>query len=231
MAAATPQDPATRIRSSLDVTLGLKTPTLPSYHLEQEGFEPVFIRDTNQVQTETFTLKADVAGDDVHFVSTRTVAGRTRTLEGYVIKGGIAKGGKEYTVEGGRVQEALLPINSEWEFASVRARIPLIAAATGQPEAQGEDSFDGRAATKFQVDSGSAPPATVAAVGRGAGFAVTNATALAWIDRETGALMKLLLSFDESIFNPPTSQTEVGKDRGRVELTLTQVGKVTVKLP
>ncbi len=226
------KDLQSRIGDSLNRTVLPDKKALSSYHIEVTGTEPRWNQQTKQVETFSYTLKADVAGDDMYLIYTsKTGTKPAQTTEGYMIKGGLSKkdqGGKEYVVSGGKLKETIGDIGLTWAFFPLSVGIPLAIAATG-PEAAGSESIDGRDCDKFNVDSAKAPPGVVGALGTL--IAITSAKGTAWVDKETGALLKLILDYQQDLFESPGSKTVVGKGNGHIDLLVTKVGKVTVKLP
>ncbi len=235
-AAGQPSAPAAkdlqdRISSSLNRTLSLDEKTLPSYHIEVSGSEPVLNQDTKKVETETYSLKADVSGENVHMTQTiATGSQAAKTTEGYIIGGGMSKseaGGKEYEVAAGKTQESFW-VSLAWVTFPLRIIAPLTIAATGS-SAQGEEAIDGRAAEKYGVDSANAPAGVMGILS--AMFTVTSSKGTVWVDKQTGALLKATLDFQQNVVDPPGSGTVVGKSNGHIEIIVTKVGQVTVALP
>lgn len=220
-----------RISSSLNRTLSLDEKTLASYHIEVSGSEPVLNQDTKKVETETYSLKADVSGEDVHMTQTITTGSQAaKTTEGYIIGGGMAKseaGGKEYETVAGKTQESFW-VSLTWVTFPLRLIAPLTIAATGS-SAQGEETIDGRAAEKYGVDSANAPAGVMGILS--AMFTVTSSKGTVWVDKQTGALLKATLDFQQNEVDPPGSGTVVGTGSGHIEISVTKVGQVSVALP
>jgi hypothetical protein len=59
---------------------------------------------------------------------------------------------------------------------------------------------------------------------------VTAARGQVWLDQQTGALLKASLVYEVEI-KDLVSGKGIGSGAGQVELTVTQVGAVTVQLP
>ena len=54
----------------------------------------------------------------------------------------------------------------------------------------------------------------------------------AWVDKQTGALLKLTLDYQEGVTDPMAANNPVmGSASGHVDFLVTQVGKTTVTLP
>jgi len=231
-AAATPTQPPappaedlqSRISDSLNRTMGVEEIFLPSYHLEISGAEPVWSAETSQVETKTYTLVADVSGDDIYLVYTRD----SETIEGYIIDGGLAKeGGKEYEVVNGELQDSFT-MGLTWALMPLGVGMPLIVAATG-PTSQGGDNIDGRAAEKYGVDSANALPGVLEIVT--AFINITSSRGTAWVDSETEALLKAILDYEQRFTDPEDPEKVLGTGSGHVEILVTRVGQVTVQLP
>lgn len=225
------QDAQSRIGNSANLTLAVEKKVLPSYHLEVTGSEPSWNKGSKKVENRTFTLKGDLSGDDIHMVYVSSSGGKTTSTEGYSIKGGLTnkeQGGKEYIVAGGKVKESIGAVSLTWAFLPLSVAIPLVVAATG-PTALGEEAIDGRPAEKYSVDSAKAPAGVVGAMG--GIITISSAKGTAWVDKETGALLKMVLDYEQNLIDPPGSGTVVGKGSGHIELSVTKVGKVTVTLP
>jgi hypothetical protein len=52
-----------------------------------------------------------------------------------------------------------------------------------------------------------------------------------WLDRETGALLKASIDYRENFTEQRGSDKVVATGDGHVEMLVTRVGKVTVKVP
>lgn len=226
------RDLQSRISESGNLTLLMDKKVLASYHIEISGTEPRLNQQTKQVETNTYSVKADLAGNNIYMLYTSAVGKqKAQTTEGYSINGGLAKssqGGKEYTVEAGKLKESLGAVSLTWAFLPLDIVIPLAVAATG-PTPQGEEAIDGRGAEKYGVDTANAPPGVAGAMGTL--LTITSARGTVWVDKETGALLKLALDYQQDFVDPPGSKTVVGKGSGHIELLVTKVGKTTVQLP
>ncbi len=225
-----PAPPATdlqsRISESLNRTMGVEGMILPSYHLEISGSDPTWDDATSQVETTNWTLVADVQGDDIYLVYTSD----GQTSEGYSIDGGLAKseeGGKEYEVVNGELQDSFT-MGLTWALVPLSAGMPLIIAATG-PTPQGGESIDGRSAEKYGVDSANAPAGVIGMLGGIINITASRGTA--WVDQETGALLKAILDYEQKFTDPENPDTVLGTGSGHVEIRVTGVGQVTVQLP
>jgi hypothetical protein len=219
-------DLQTRISDSLNLTLGVDTMVLPSYHIEISMAEPSWDTETSQVKITNWTLSGDVSGQDMHIIHTSDGT----TTEGYIIAGGFAKseeGGKEYELVNGQLQDSF-SLSLTWVVIPLSAGMPLIIAAVG-PTAQGEETIDGRVAEKYNVDTANAPSGAMALLG--GLLTITSSRGTAWVDKETGALLKMNIDYDQNFTDPQNTSTVMGTGSGHVELLVTKVGQVSVQLP
>lgn len=218
------KDAQSRISDSLNRILLMDQKVLDSYHLEVSGTEPKYNKDTKKVESQPFTFKADIAGDDVHFTSTSQSA-KPSTTEGYIMDLNSKDQTKGYAVDSGKVKEDLfMPLT--WAMLPLEWGMPLIYASMG-PTAAGSETIDGRAADKFNVDIANAP-AGAAGVLKGIGFNVYASKGTVWVDKQTSGLLKMSIDYDMDVQDAGKA---VGRGTGRIELAVTQVGKVAVKLP
>ncbi len=218
------KDAQSRISDSLNRVVVMEDKVLDSYHLEVSGMDPEWNKDTKKVETYPFTFKADVSGDDVHFIKTVKAAKET-TTEGYIIDLNSKDNTKGYSVTGGKVQEDLfMPL--AWAMLPLEYGMPLIFGAMG-PTPRGDEAVDGRAAEKFDLDMSKAPTGAEGML-KSMGFGMKASKGTAWIDKQNGALLKMNLDYTADVQD---AGKVVGQGNGHIELTVTQVGKVTVKLP
>lgn len=201
-----------------------------SFHIEASGSDPSYDANAKKVESETYTLKADSAGKDLYLVYTSAKGGAAaQTTEGYAINGGIGgDNGKEYVVESGKLKESLGAISMTWVFFPLRVVFPLSVASMG-PSAQGSETIDGRQADKYGVDTANAPAGAMGALS--AFLSVTSAKGTVWLDKETGALLKCVIDYDQNLTDAPGSKTVVASGKGHLELLVTKVNNTTVKLP
>ena len=119
-------------------------------------------------------------------------------------------------------------VSMAWVFLPLQIILPMSIASLGTT-AQGSDTIDGRAADKYALDSAGAPAGTLGVLS--GMFSLTSAKGTAWVDKQTGALLKASIDYEQNLVDPPGSQTSVGKGTGHLELLVTKVGNVTVTLP
>ena len=218
------KDPSALISDSLNRVLMMDKKVLDSYHLEASGVRPGYDTSTKKVESQDFTLKADVSGDDIYLIST-TKGAQGKTTEGYIMDSNSKDQTKGYVVKNGKLEEDLfLPLS--WAMLPLDYGMPLIFAAMG-PSPAGSESVDGRAADKFNVDVANAPAGAAGAL-KGMGIIVYSSKGTVWVDKETGALLKMAIDYEKDVQD---SGKVVGKGSGHIDLAVTQVGKVSVKLP
>jgi hypothetical protein len=221
-----------RISNSLNLTFGLEGVVLPSFHLEVDGAEPVYNSESKQIETKSFAYQADVAGDDVHLITkTKTGEQPEETTEGFIIDGGLAatdSGGKEFEIVNGQIQDSF-GMSLAWASLPLGLIFPLTIAAAGPAQFQGEENLDGRAAEKYIVDSRGAPAGVIESVGGIFGFISSQATV--WIDKETGALLKMIADYEQEVTDLSGSGEPVGAGTGHIELEVTGIGSTTVTPP
>lgn len=215
--------PQSRVSDSVSKTVVMDAKVLDSYHLETSGTEPVWDKTAGKVIAQSFTFKADVSGDNAHFVKTIT-SGKGSTLDVYYMNAN-KDGGKAYSVKDGAVQEDMLA-QLTWVSLPLDYGLPLIFAAMGA-SLQGGDTIDGRAADKYDVDMSKAPAGADAIVKSFVkGYKSSKGTA--WIDKQNGALLKMTLDYSTDVND---MGTVVGQGSGHIDWLVTNVGKVKVTLP
>ncbi|MCL4487582.1 MAG: hypothetical protein M1570_05575 [Chloroflexi bacterium] len=220
---AASQDASGRVSNSVNSVLLMDKKVLDSYHLEASGTSPVWNSAAKKVDPQTFTFKADVSGDNVHFIST-TKTDKEKTSEGYIM-GAKKDGGKGYSVEGGVVKEDLwAPMT--WATLPLDYGMPLIFASMGARKT-GEEAIDGHAADKFDVDMSKAPTGA-AGMAQSFGFGMQSSKGTAWVDKQNGALLKMTIDYVSDVMD---SGKKVGQGSGHIDWLVSQIGKVTVTLP
>lgn len=217
-----------RISESLLRLVSMQKKTLPSYHFEANGSIPVWFSTAKKIGAQTMVLKADVMNDNVHMAQT-TKWEKEESTEGYIMGMGTSDtGGKSYAVVNGQVKENLAS-RAAWSMFQMYYGTPLILAAVG-PAPAGEETIDGRPAEKYNLDSSQASPEVLNTV-RALASNVTSAKGTVWVDKATGALLKMNLDFESEVRDVIGGSKSMGKGTGHLELVVSQVGKVTVKLP
>jgi hypothetical protein len=212
-----------RIANALDVTLGTeKHPgPFPSYHLVLSGTLPSWDRDRARVMTKTLALAADVAGSDVHFFDGGyTDAPPASPHEYYVI------GEDGFEVVAGEAQMSFTAI-MVWSFWPLDVQFPLSMGALG-PTPQGSVDWGGRVADVYALDTAGADRMALAALEQLTRIKAAHGTI--WIDHESGALLKLVLDYDQELVAEPGGPA-MAIAPGHIAIAVTQVGQVTVTPP
>ncbi len=212
-------NPAIRVINGLNILLGMDDshPAPSSFHMEAfhnapgwENGEVIHIEDR---------MVADVEGKNIHFVDRETAPDGTVTeTEAYLI------GDLQYDVENGLLQP---PGTSLKKLAWVMWPLdPIFILGTGASSAipAGTEILDGRTADIFDIDSGDSLSGA-----SGVSLNITAVKGRVWIDRETGALLKAELDYQADVKDADGKIMD--NAAGRLEITVTQVGKVTVTLP
>jgi hypothetical protein len=212
-------DPVLHVASGLSILLGLdeSQPGLPSYHMEAYHKIPAW-EGGGVVQYEDWMI-ADVQGKNIHF-SDRVLnpGGSTTTAEAYLI------GEEEYDVENGKLQpQGPSMTQMAWVLWPLDPTV-ILGTAANNAQSSGTEVLDGRTAEVYTVDASGA----MGGVG-GVSLAVTAVSGRVWIDQETGALLKAELDYQADVKDQDA--TVMGSGTGRLEITVTQVGNVTVTLP
>ncbi len=215
-------DALMRVSKALNLMTGSSgTPgVFPSYHLEMVHVKPVVDQSSGQQSYETDELSADVEGQNVYM----DYSENAKVTKGYMI------GEKNYLVKDGQVQEDMLGITMLWVSWPLDVIQPLTLAMLA-PEANGTEDIDGRTAEVYTLDSSKATQAQLDAIKGMMMFnpAPTEAHGTMWVDQATGGLLKLLLDYEVEAKDASGAVTGTGK--GHLEMGVTKVGAVQVKLP
>ena len=212
------QNPGIRVALAFSVLFDMmpEQPGPSSYHLEATHQSPIW--DGSQIAERQEEMSADVQGGNVHY--TRRVTppgGSTTTSEAYLM------GDQEYAVEGGQVQP---PADDSltWMLWSTKLGLILSSSSSGATSA-GTDTLDGRSAEIYAIDSsGLSVPGVPGNL-----LPITSVTGNVWVDQVTGALLKAVLDYQADVGD--NSGTLKGSGAGHLEITVTQIGSVTVALP
>ncbi|MGE5141710.1 MAG: hypothetical protein ACM3JD_19770, partial [Rudaea sp.] len=184
---------------------------------------------TNAVESQTINLQADIAGTSLYLLQNLQQGSRTQVQEGYIIGGGSgsAPGGKEYEKQAGGLSPST-SISARWDALPREIGLPLFIAAAGAA-LTGEETLDGRAVDRYEVNSANSPPGTTRELGRT--ISISQASGTAWLDRQSAALLKMVLDYEQNILDPATSRDVLGRGVGHLELRVTRIGNVQVALP
>ena len=212
------QNPGIRVALAFSVLFGMlpEQPGPSSYHLEATHRSPIW--DGSQIAERQEEMSADLEGGNVHYTRRITPpGGSTTTSEAYLM------GDQEYAVEGGQVQP---PADDSltWMLWSTKLGLLLSSSSSGATSA-GMETLDGRPAEIYAIDSsGLSVPGVPGNL-----LPITSVTGNVWVDQATGALLKAVLDYQADVGD--NSGTLKGSGAGHLEITVTQVGNVTVALP
>ena len=224
-------DLESRVSDSMNRLLGIDKQYLASYHLEITGTAPEWDKDAQKVVNRDVSIKADVEGETIHLLETSKVGDKTSTSEGYIVNGGISKseqGGKEYEVQEGKLAPAFA-FSLGWVTIPLQVGIPLIVASGGSQSA-GTEQIDGRPAEKVDMDTARMPTGAMGMLG--GLISISQAKGTAWVDKETGALLKMSIDFAQDLYDTTSGDKKnVGKGNGHYDLSVAGVGKTKVVVP
>ncbi|OGN75702.1 MAG: hypothetical protein A2X25_02730 [Chloroflexi bacterium GWB2_49_20] len=224
--AAAAGDLIRRISNALMLVLGDNTnpSVFPSYHLELTGTIPAFDFSSGSILLNSEQISADVQGTNIHLVETNTPQGGLPSItEGYLIDE------TNYLVTDGIAQEDIFGIQMVWLSWPLDVMAPLGMAGMG-PEAQGSEVIAGRPADKYAIDTAKADPASLEMF-KGMmpmNPEISEAHGTIWLDHETSAMLKLVIDYTGAFKD--ASGNAVGSAPGHIEITVSQIGQVTVSL-
>ncbi len=224
---ATGGDPSTRVTESLGLLMGSgdKQSALPSFHIEVKMSGPSYDSDAEAVETNNTNLEADVQGANAHVWIDNDDG---TTTEGYVI------GNDDYVVEDGKVQPGgLSGVGLAWAMWQMDPVVILSLAGLGAQSA-GTEALGGRTADVFDVDMARADPAVLGTIQAIIGRGISNGRGKAWVDQQSGALLKTVLDYEQDLYDMFASDKNappVGHGAGHIEIVVTKVGQVAVSLP
>lgn len=208
--------------SALNLVMGSdsKPSVFPSYHLEATMDTPTLSDDQTTIVNETTQMSVDVAGSDVHIL--QIDPGETAQKEGYII------GDKEYKIVDGAPQEMDGQIALSWAMWQLKV-VGYYAYPAYFAKKSGTDTIDGRAADVYTFDNSDTNAASDAALNTMGVGDMGTGTGTVWIDKETGGMLKLDMTYTSTITD--TDQKEIGKGSGSIKLEISKVGQVTVTSP
>jgi hypothetical protein len=239
VANAAPTEPATPVQSDPSGTPGLSNrvsdsvkkllmfdhKALDSYRIDMSGVEPrIDIMDNTLGETK-FERQIEMAGDNVHLISNLTEKGETTTREGFIIGGRNIDTMKDYEIKNGKAEDAMGLVGAGFAMFPLSVGAPIMMGAQGAT-LKVEESIAGRTAEKYAIDSANIPQESLAFTG----FKSLKGTA--WIDKETGTLLKLVLDYAQEFVDPdPNSNKTLGVGNGHIDLAVSQIGQTQVNLP
>jgi hypothetical protein len=212
----------TDLPGALNLVLGStdKPSVFSSYHMELTLDTPQLNDDSTAVVNGTTQISADVAGTNIHIV--QVDPGATDSKEGFII------GDTEYKLVNGEKQDTMGFIALSWAMWPLQVTIPY-AYASNWAKKTGSESIDGRIADIYTFDSADSSVASQAVMASAGLSGMTNAKGTVWIDQETGAMLKLQMTYTESLSNSDGKQ--IGSGTGNVALEITKVNQTQVVEP
>ena len=163
-------------------------------------------------------MSADVQGKTVHYTESKTPPGGSATTKkAYLI------GGQEYDVLKGKVG----PVEADsviWTMWPLDLETMLAMGAPGAA-ATGTETLDRRNAEVYEM----AGAASTISGATGLVLPASSIFGKVWDDQQTGALLKAELDYQADVKD--SSSDDRGTSSGHLEITVTQVGNVTVSLP
>ncbi|MRS02368.1 hypothetical protein EG832_03950 [bacterium] len=213
------------LSGALNILLGTTdTPSVfDSYHLELVLDFPQANDDYTAVVNEKINISADVAGKNIHIL--QIDPGETTPKEGYI----IGDTEKEYKLVDGVWQEMMGQVALGWAMWPLQVVMPYAFTTSVYAGKLGTEEVDGRKAIAYELDTTKADPAVLAGM-EAFGLGNFTGTGKVWIDKETGALLKLQLDYTQDIFNGDASAV-VAPGTGSITMEVTKVGQVTVTSP
>jgi hypothetical protein len=216
---------SSRVSDSVNKLLLLEEKQLDSYRIEMSGVEPNIDIMDNTLSEKKYQRQIEIDGDNVHMISNLEEKGEKTTREGYVIGGLNVDTMKDYEVKDGKLEDGGGMVGMGFAMFPLSVGMPVIMGGQGAT-LQGEEQIAGRTAEKYAIDSANIPAEALAFTG----FKSIKGTA--WIDKETGTLLKLMLDYEQEFVDPDPNSTKVlGVGTGRIDLEVSQIGQTKVTLP
>jgi hypothetical protein len=210
-----------RVTDSLNLLVGQQSGSeaLPSFHLEVKQVSPVMSSGA-LAQTEE-QIVADVEGANVHFTDTTTKpGGQPVATEAYII------GQDNYTVKNGKASPDFGLSSVAWSTWPINAEI-VLGLGSLKTVSAGTDTIEDRKVEVYTIGGTAADDPTGALSGMG--LPVTNVKGQVWVDQKTGVLLKAVLDYKAMALDSGSPTQTSGP--GHLEITVTQIGQVTVKDP
>jgi hypothetical protein len=211
------------LSNALNLVLGSdETPSVfSSYHMDVTLNSPTASADEKSVVNEVTQIAADVAGQDVHIV--QTDPGATASKEGFII------GDKEYKIVDGAPQEMMGQIAVSWAMWPLKVTMAY-AYPVYFAEKTGTEQIADRNADVYAFDTNKASAAASNSAMSSMGLGdLTQGKGTVWIDQETGAMLKLDMTYTAKVYD--SNQAEIGTGDGSIQIELSQIGQTTVVSP
>lgn len=194
-----------------------------SYHMEMTLDTPKANEDDTAVVNEAITISADVAEKNVHIF--QVDPGETEAKEGYI----IGDQDKEYKLIDGNWEETMGTIALAWAMWPLQVVMPYAYTTALYANKTGSEDLNGRSADVYELDTTKADPSVIAGM---AAWGISNMTSTGqvWTDKETGAMLKLNLTYTYDITSADTTTT-IGPGTGHITIEISQVNQVIVTSP
>lgn len=213
------------LSGALNTLLGTTDTPSPfaSYHLEMVLDTPKANDDDTAVVNEKVSISADVAGKNVHIL--QIDPGETTAKEGYI----IGDTDKEYKLVDGVWQEMMGQIALGWAMWPMQVVMPYAYTTSVYAGKLGVEDVDGRKAIAYVLDTTKADAALLESM-KAFGLGEFTGSGKVWIDKETGALLKLQLNYTEDVSKADASAV-IAQGTGSITMEVSKVGQVTVTSP
>ena len=210
------------LSGALNLVLGTtdEPSVFDSYHIELVLDTPVLSDDSTTIVNELTQISADVDGTNVHIL--QIDPGETEQKEGFIIGEG------EYKLVNGAKEDTMGFIALAWAMWPIQVILPYAWAANWNTKT-GTETLDGREADVYTFDSTSAPESVQTAMNVSGFTGTLTANGTVWVDRETGAMLKLDMVYVTSLTD--SDSKVVGDGNGHVTIDITGVNQTTVVEP
>lgn len=194
-----------------------------SYHIEMVLDTPQANDDDTAVVNEIISISADVDGKNVHIF--QIDPGMTDAKEGYI----IGDNDTEFKLVDGNWEETMGQIALSWAMWPLQVVMPYAYTTALYTSKLGNDEINGRDAIHYELDTTKADPTLVAGM---EAWGISNMTGIGqvWIDKQTGAMLKLDLEYTYDIKNGDLSKV-IAPGTGHITIEISQIGEVSVTSP
>lgn len=191
-----------------------------SYHIELVLDTPVLSDDSTTIVNELTQISADVEGANIHIL--QIDPGEIEQKEGFIIGEG------EYKLVNGAKEDTMGFIALSWAMWPMQVVLPYAWAANWNTKT-GTETLDGREADVYAFDSANAPESVQSGLAAYGMIGTLSANGTVWIDKETGAMLKLDMNYVTSLTD--NDGKTVGDGNGHVTIDITGVNQTAVIEP
>ncbi len=175
--------------------------------------------DSTTIVNELTQISADVEGANIHIL--QIDPGEIEQKEGFIIGEG------EYKLVNGAKEDTMGFIALSWAMWPMQVVLPYAWAANWNTKT-GTETLDGREADVYAFDSANAPESVQSGLAAYGIIGTLSANGTVWIDKETGAMLKLDMNYVTSL----TDMTANSRDgNGHVTIDITGVNQTAVIEP